>query len=180
MCIFEAKFAVASYQVNICPIAHIPDVTSLSFDQLTKLLPKMLKVGLSVVKAKLQIESDRDERLHYGFNYPPSIPHLHLVIFKLPLKQKEPPDNFMAYPRWIPYDLLINPSPASLTSTTSFASTTSLSSTSSTHHCSDDAHSQSRKALREFFEVTVKSPEYEQEHRSYRSSVLRLHYDLFS
>jgi len=43
------------------------------------------------------------ENFHYGFNVPPQIPHLHLVIFTLPLLRDEFSPATISYPRWLPY-----------------------------------------------------------------------------
>lgn len=76
--------ASSRQHILICPIDHIPDIKTLSINQIN-LLKEMQKYGEIYLNLKWP-----NEKYRFGYHMPPntSIDHLHLHGFVLPLKDQ--------------------------------------------------------------------------------------------
>mmetsp|Transcript_14741 Transcript_14741/g.18651 ORF Transcript_14741/g.18651 Transcript_14741/m.18651 type:complete len:232 (-) Transcript_14741:7-702(-) len=108
--VFDSKFPMSRFQWNVIPCQHIESVVELRATHL-ELLDQMYKAGHAVISKILQQDGhlwDASEGIYFGYNYPPSVPHLHLYIVVCPVVLDDPEQSLFPFPRSIPHQQVMD------------------------------------------------------------------------
>jgi diadenosine tetraphosphate (Ap4A) HIT family hydrolase len=104
--VFDDKFGVSDGHIDVIPVRDIVDITALTKEHIP-LLKELYKEGLDQLLQKnleLYYGHNLEDYLTAGFNYPTSVPHLHLHMAVPPFKHKK----VFQYPRWHSYLKVLN------------------------------------------------------------------------
>jgi len=104
--VFDDKYPVSDFHLDCIPTRSILDILALTRADIP-LLKELYKAGVEEFKkSNISIFSGKNIEDHVvcGFNYPVSIPHLHLHIVLPPFKH----EKVFQYPRWHSYQKVLS------------------------------------------------------------------------